>query len=278
MTRTADVLVIGAGMAGVSAAARLAPSARVAVLEMEERPAYHTTGRSAATFILNYGNAVLRVLVERGQVDHRFVESTTDGWPELHAHLERLDLAATCRAAGLTEDQVRAFALREELFEDEALAKILKLYPTPQTLKAAVDSDSVVYQNALKAAGVDINLKEDPVKTTLLNYYEKLSLLDVASELGVSQSEVLGLLRVSPFREDWAVLTFPGGTILREQFNKLYGIAKEATRRGLVYLPPTAGDFFVTTTCMQANPLLMDACVIPLAPPAEEGAEEEPAQ
>ena len=35
---------------------------RVTVLEMEDRPAYHTTGRSAATFILNYGNAVLRAL------------------------------------------------------------------------------------------------------------------------------------------------------------------------------------------------------------------------
>jgi D-arginine dehydrogenase len=62
MSRTADVLVIGAGMAGVGAAARLAPERRVVVLEMEERPAHHTTGRSAASFILNYGNAVLRAL------------------------------------------------------------------------------------------------------------------------------------------------------------------------------------------------------------------------
>ena len=62
MTQTADILVIGAGMAGIGAAARLAPHARVTVLEMEDRPAYHTTGRSAATFILNYGNEVLRAL------------------------------------------------------------------------------------------------------------------------------------------------------------------------------------------------------------------------
>lgn len=62
MTETADILVIGAGMAGAGAAARLAPHARVVVLEMEDRPAYHTTGRSAATFILNYGNDVLRAL------------------------------------------------------------------------------------------------------------------------------------------------------------------------------------------------------------------------
>ncbi len=62
MANTADILVIGAGMAGCGAAARLAPNARVTVLEMEDRPAYHTTGRSAAVFILNYGNAVIRAL------------------------------------------------------------------------------------------------------------------------------------------------------------------------------------------------------------------------
>jgi len=62
MTQTSDILIIGAGMAGIGAAARLAPHASVTVLEMEERPAYHTTGRSAATFILNYGNDVLRAM------------------------------------------------------------------------------------------------------------------------------------------------------------------------------------------------------------------------
>ena len=62
MAETSDILVIGAGMAGCGAAARLAPHARVTVLEMEDRPAYHTTGRSAAVFILNYGNAVIRAL------------------------------------------------------------------------------------------------------------------------------------------------------------------------------------------------------------------------
>lgn len=62
MTETADILVIGAGIAGCGAAARLAGDTRVVVLEMEDRPAYHTTGRSAATFILNYGNDVLRAM------------------------------------------------------------------------------------------------------------------------------------------------------------------------------------------------------------------------
>jgi len=68
MTNTPDILVIGAGMAGIGAAARLAPHSTVTVIEMEERPAYHTTGRSAATFILNYGNDVLRAM-NRASVD-----------------------------------------------------------------------------------------------------------------------------------------------------------------------------------------------------------------
>ncbi|SMF46287.1 D-arginine dehydrogenase [Tistlia consotensis] len=62
MTRTCDILVVGGGIAGISAAARLAPDARVTVLERETAIGYHATGRSAAIFIANYGNATLRAL------------------------------------------------------------------------------------------------------------------------------------------------------------------------------------------------------------------------
>jgi D-arginine dehydrogenase len=57
-----DFIVAGAGIAGVSIAAHLAPRARVAILEREEHPGYHTTGRSAALFSAIYGNAVVRAL------------------------------------------------------------------------------------------------------------------------------------------------------------------------------------------------------------------------
>ena len=62
MTHTADVIVIGAGMAGASAAAELTRGAKVAVLESEAQPGHHSTGRSAAIFIQSYGNAVIRQL------------------------------------------------------------------------------------------------------------------------------------------------------------------------------------------------------------------------
>jgi D-arginine dehydrogenase len=50
-----DIIVIGAGIAGASVAAQLAAKANVVLLEMEERPGYHTTGRSAAAYEPNYG-------------------------------------------------------------------------------------------------------------------------------------------------------------------------------------------------------------------------------
>ncbi|MEY8837573.1 FAD-dependent oxidoreductase, partial [Cribrihabitans sp. XS_ASV171] len=58
----ADVIVIGGGIAGISAAAELADAASVLVLESEAQLGYHSTGRSAAIFIRNYGNAILRQL------------------------------------------------------------------------------------------------------------------------------------------------------------------------------------------------------------------------
>lgn len=57
-----DVIVIGGGIAGASVAAQLSRDVRVAVLEREDQPGYHTTGRSAAIFSEIYGNAPIRAL------------------------------------------------------------------------------------------------------------------------------------------------------------------------------------------------------------------------
>lgn len=57
-----DILIVGAGIAGSGLAAALAGRRDVVLLEQEARPGYHSTGRSAAIFIQNYGNAVIRAL------------------------------------------------------------------------------------------------------------------------------------------------------------------------------------------------------------------------
>src|SRR6478609_11648163 len=62
MTAAADIIVIGGGIAGASVAARLSGDHKVVLLEMEDRPGYHSTGRSAATYEPNYGPHSIRAL------------------------------------------------------------------------------------------------------------------------------------------------------------------------------------------------------------------------
>ena len=52
-----DFLVIGGGIAGVSAAARLAEAGRVILVEAEGALAHHASGRSAALYEPRYGLA-----------------------------------------------------------------------------------------------------------------------------------------------------------------------------------------------------------------------------
>lgn len=76
-----DVIIIGAGMAGSSAAAELAKTLKVLVLEQETQPGYHSTGRSAAVYSVFYGSdrpAIFALTV--GSND--FYETPPEGFTE----------------------------------------------------------------------------------------------------------------------------------------------------------------------------------------------------
>jgi D-arginine dehydrogenase len=81
-----DALIIGAGMAGATSAAHLAARGlKVALLEAEESAGYHSTGRSAALWILNYGSPDARLLTGASRA---FYEAPPPGFAEaplLHA-------------------------------------------------------------------------------------------------------------------------------------------------------------------------------------------------
>lgn len=71
-----DAVVIGGGIAGVSAAAHLAPHVDVTLFEMESSLAYHTSGRSAAILVENYGSTAARPLVKASRP---FLEDPPEG-------------------------------------------------------------------------------------------------------------------------------------------------------------------------------------------------------
>lgn len=62
MIETSDILVIGGGIAGLSAAAELSKSARVRVLEAEEQIGFHSSGRSATMVHYALGDRLVRAL------------------------------------------------------------------------------------------------------------------------------------------------------------------------------------------------------------------------
>ena len=75
-----DILVIGGGIAGLSAAAALSKHARVAVLEAEEQIGYHSSGRSATMVHYALGDRLVRSLT---LASRPFFDSPPDGFADV---------------------------------------------------------------------------------------------------------------------------------------------------------------------------------------------------
>ena len=112
MNQTADIIILGAGMAGASAAAHLAPHAQVLLVEAEDLPGRHATGRSAATFFETYGNASVRALV---RASRGFLLAPPEGFASVPL--------MTPRAALFIATQAQLPRLHE-LREDAAVAAV----------------------------------------------------------------------------------------------------------------------------------------------------------
>ena len=133
-----DVIVIGAGIAGATVAAHLAADRRLALIEAEEAPGYHATGRSAASWILNYGPPDVRALtgVSRG-----FFEAPPEGFTETPILRRRMNVYLA------PEDQVadlRAMLDSGVGVREASIAEIRSLVPALRdgyAVAAAVEED-----------------------------------------------------------------------------------------------------------------------------------------
>ncbi len=140
MTETFDIIVIGGGIAGVSAAAELAGGgARVVLLEMEEQLAYHSTGRSAAVFFENYGPPVVRALTRAGR---GFFEMPPAGFAEHPLVTPRgVLIVANAEQESHMADWLGPDMTTVPLTPAEALAKV-PLLRQDQVVAAAYEADA----------------------------------------------------------------------------------------------------------------------------------------
>ena len=88
-----DIVIIGAGIAGTSVAAALGDGVKVALVEQEQQPGYHSTGRSAAIYSPTYGPSPIRALT-RASIAHFL----TVGCDEPRSFLTPIDAAFIARA------------------------------------------------------------------------------------------------------------------------------------------------------------------------------------
>ncbi len=137
-TETFDVIIVGAGMAGATAAAHLAPDHRVALVEAEEAAGYHSTGRSAAIFILNYGPPDVRALTG---LSRSFFDQPPPGFAE-HPLIRRrpvLFLAPSDQTAAL--DKMLAEVEGLEPIEIEAARAMVPALKPNYAVAAAIEED-----------------------------------------------------------------------------------------------------------------------------------------
>mgnify|MGYP000165093472 CR=1 FL=1 len=152
-----DIVVVGAGIAGAGVAAELAGDNSVTILEMESRPGYHSTGRSAAMFAMNYGNDPIKKLNRASwQMFHELE-------PEFFPHAVLTD-RGVLHVANLAErTELEAFVAASDDIELLSVAEAKEMVPILDTDKCvaagweqgAKDLDvAAVHQGMLKKAKV----------------------------------------------------------------------------------------------------------------------------
>ncbi len=126
-----DWLVVGGGIAGISLGYFLAPHGRVVVLEREQQPGYHATGRSAALYLESYGPPQVRALT---LASRPFLESPPTGFVDRPILTPRgaLTIGTAEQQALLDQraDEIRALGIEAvRLDATAALARVPVLRP-----------------------------------------------------------------------------------------------------------------------------------------------------
>jgi len=217
-----DFLIVGGGIAGLSAAAQLSHLGSVLLLESEPALAFHASGRSAALFEPNYGNAPT-VSLSQASADHLH---TTPG---LLGPRGLMFLAGRGEEALLDAD-ISAMALAP-MSVGEACAMVPIIDPGHVTAAAYhaaawdIDTDRMIQGYAREArangatiitgASVTAITRQDGQwrVTTATETYTARNLVNAAGAWADQIAEMAGIAAIglTPLRRSMARIPAPGG-------------------------------------------------------------------
>jgi D-arginine dehydrogenase len=217
------IIVIGGGIAGISAAARLSTDADVTLIEGEKALGYHASGRSAALIEQNYGAPSVQAL-NRASVD--YLGHANGGYLTQRG----LMIIADTHEEAALDDDLKTMGL-ERITPDEALKMVPVLDPNKVAFAGYhadahdIDTDRLMqdFAKVLRSNGGSI-LTEQPV--TAISHTpqgwavtaggETLHADKIVNAAGAwaDQIAVMAGIRpvgITPYRRSMARIATPGG-------------------------------------------------------------------
>lgn len=217
-----DFLIIGGGIAGISAAARLAPHGSVTLLEGEATLAHHASGRSAALYEPRYG---LAPVVDLSMQSGDYFRSI----PNLLIARGLMILGRAGQEAEFAHDIATMDLARITMDEARAIVPILN----PVTVQDIgygdhawdIDTDLLLqgFARMARSHGAEIITNAPATKidktasgwlvTTALGVYEAAILINAAGAWADTVAGMAGVkpLGIQPLRRSMARIPAPGG-------------------------------------------------------------------
>jgi D-arginine dehydrogenase len=220
---TYDFLIIGGGIAGISAAARLSHLGSVLVLEGEDHLAHHASGRSAAMFEPNYGLPPVIVLSLASEDHLRHANGgvlSPRGLMTVAGRDDAAQFAADCRDAALTEISPSEAVARVPILNPDAVA-----FAAVTDHPADLDTDLLIqnFAREARANGAGIitgarvtTLARDSngwIATTAKGRYAARMVINAAGAWVDAVAAMAGIspLGFTPLRRSMARIPAPGG-------------------------------------------------------------------
>ena len=260
MANGSDILIIGGGIAGLSAAAALAGHAKVTVLEAEAQVGFHSSGRSATMLHYALGDRLVRALT---LASRPFFDSPPEGFSDvplgrrmpvlvhardderdeldaleaeiaLFAELERLDARAVHALCPLLRDDARhGIADRDGIrLDPHALLQ--------GNLRELRSKGGELVTDA-RAASIERKSSAWQVRTERADTYSAPVLINAAGAWGDVIAKLTGVppLGLQPKRRTIITFDAPPGT-------KLEGLPFAKTVGDELYFAPESGRLFAS--------------------------------